>query len=398
MIDLTLSEEQLLLQKTARDFAEKEIAPAAVRMEAASDVDAAVREIGREVLAKGAALGFLSLLIPEADGGLGRPCIDMAILCEELAAADVAIAADLFSLTATMTQLVTLGGTTEQRARLLGPIVEGRPVIFSGALSEPAVAGSDLFYPEPDPSVGVRTHARREGDRYILNGSKSAFVTNGGVADVYFVLARTSLDRPLGESLTIFAIPTGTKGLTFSRNTELIGWRTTHHAQLFLDDVEVPEENRIGPDGGAMQIFGSCAYMPISLAACFVGLARSAQHYATSYAKDRRSWKRPIIEHQAVGLKLADMAVQTQMARLMVWDAAIAADKDPFAAGTFKGPAAKTAAVDAAIHNAQKSVEVLGAYGVTREYRAGRFLNDAWVGYACDFTRDMLRLGLVPFL
>lgn len=396
MIDLSLTEEQRLLQTTARDFAQREIAPVVSRLEAADDAERTA--IGRELVAKGAALGFLSLLVPEADGGLGRPCIDAAILCEELAAADVAIAADLFGLTATMTQLISVGGNAEQKTRFLGPIARGEPVIFSGALSEPGVAGSDLFYPQPDPTVGVRTIARRDGDRYRLNGAKSAFVTNGGVADHYFVMARTDLARPLAETLTIFVVPAGAKGLSFAKPTDLIGWRTTHHGQMFFDDVEVPLENRIGEEGSAMRIFGSCAYMPISLAACFVGLARHAQDCAVGYAKDRRSWNRPIIEHQAVGLKLADMAVQTHMARLMVWDAAIAADTDPFAAGTFKAPAAKSAAVDAAIHNAQKAVEILGAYGVTREYPTGRLLNDAWVGYACDFTRDMLRLGLVPFL
>ncbi len=138
--------------------------------------------------------------------------------------------------------------------------------------------------------------------------------------------------------------------------------------------------------------------MPICLAAGFVGLARAAYEYALDYAKTRKSGGKRIIEHQAVALKLADMAVNVQTARLMVWDAAWAVEHDPMAAGTVKGPAAKTHAVDMAIRNAELAVQVLGGYGVASEYDAGRFLQDAWVGYACDFTRDVLRLGMVPFL
>jgi len=395
MVDLTLSAEQEMLRETARAFAANEIRPA---VEAVERKQASAVAVARDLVKKGAGLGFLSLLVPEAYGGLGRPCIDMALLCEELAIGDLGVAADLFSLTATMTQLVAMGGTDEQKRKFLGPIGRGESVILSGALSEPSIAGSDLFFPGGDPAIGVRTQARLQGDRYLLQGAKSAFVTNAGVADWYFVLARTDLTRPLAETLTIFAVPAGAPGLSFSQNTELIGWEATHHAQLFLDSVEVPVEHRIGEEGGAMRLFGSCSYMPVCLAACFVGHSRAAFEYAKHYAQERQSWGAPLIRHQAVALKLSDMFAQTHLARLGVWDAAIAADADPFAAATLKAPLAKTAAVDAAIHNAQKAVEILGAYGITREYRAGRMLTDAWVGYACDFTRDMLRLGMVPFV
>jgi alkylation response protein AidB-like acyl-CoA dehydrogenase len=145
-------------------------------------------------------------------------------------------------------------------------------------------------------------------------------------------------------------------------------------------------------------LLGAVAEMPVGLAACYVGLARAAYEYARTYAGQRVSWGRPIIEHQAVALKLADMYVDTQAARLMVWDAAHACETAPMAAGTVKAPAAKTFAVDVAIRNAQRCVEILGGYGVTKEYRAGKFLNDAMVGYACDFTRDLLRMGMVAFI
>jgi len=136
----------------------------------------------------------------------------------------------------------------------------------------------------------------------------------------------------------------------------------------------------------------------IGLAASYVGLARAAYEYALNYAKQRVSWGRPIIEHQAVALKLADMMINTQAARLVVWDAAVTAETSPQLAATVKAPSAKTFAVDVAIKNAQTAVEILGGYGVTKECLAGKFLADATIGYSCDFTREVLRLGVVNFL
>ena len=134
------------------------------------------------------------------------------------------------------------------------------------------------------------------------------------------------------------------------------------------------------------------------LAACFVGLARASYEYVKDYVQQRKSWGKPLIEHQAVALKLSDMYVDLQAARLLVWEAALAVDTNPMLAATLKGPAAKTNAVDVAIRNSQRAVEMLGGYGITTEYPVGRYLNDAWIGYACDFTRDLLRLGMKQFL
>ncbi|MEQ8405796.1 MAG: acyl-CoA dehydrogenase family protein [Oceanicaulis sp.] len=398
MIDLSLSEDQRMLQRTARDFAERVVAPFADRAAQRADDDPQTDAEIRAVLSEGAGLGFTALLVPESEGGLARPVIDLALLLEELGRADITVAADLFNLTATMAQLVVMAGAPDQKRDLLSPLARGEPMLFSGALSEAGVAGSDLFCPEPDPAMGVKTRARRDGRDYVLSGAKSAFVTNAGAADHYFVMARLDPERPAAETLTIFVVPKDAAGLSFGANTRLIGWKGSRHAEVYLDDVRLPETARLGGEGDAMRLFGSAAAMPVGLAACFVGLARAAYEDALAYARERRSWGKPIIEHQAVALKLADMRVRLDAARLLVWDAALACDADPMAAATLKAPAAKSAAVDAAIANAQACVEIHGAYGVTREYRAGRYLNDAWVGYACDFTRDMLRLSMTPFL
>ena len=244
----------------------------------------------------------------------------------------------------------------------------------------------------------MKTVAQRNGDTYILNGNKSALVTNAGIADGYFIIARTALDLPMRDSMSIFYVKADTPGLMFGKKTEMIGWKASHHAAIHLDNVRVPAENLIGQEGQAAALLMLLPEVAIGLAASYVGLARAAYEYALNYAKQRVSWGRPLIEHQAVALKLADMMVDTQAARILVWDAACAADTDPQLAATVKAPGAKTFAVDVAIKNAQKAVEILGGYGVTKEYQAGKFLADAWIGYSCDFTRDILRLGLVNFM
>ncbi len=398
MIDFRLSEEQQLLQKTARDFARREILPVADLIHQSETRNAEPWSHCEDMYRKGKELGFTTLLVPEAYGGLGLRCIDAAIVFEELATADISIAADYFSLNATVPLIILTAGSEQQKSRWLEEFCNSESMMLSGALSEPNVAGSELFCPIPDPKLGIKTFAERKGDEYIVNGQKSAFVTNSGLAENYFILARTDLTRPQFESISIFYVPAGTPGLKTGKRTEMIGWHTSRHAEVFLDQVRVPVTNRIGAEGAAVQVMSSLPQMPICLAACFVGLARAAYDCAFNYANTRKSGGVTINQHQSVALKLADMYVDLQTARLLVRDAAISVDSDPMTAATLKAPAAKTHAVDVAIRNAQRAVEILGGYGITAEYPAGRYLNDAWIGYACDFTREMLRLGMAPFL
>jgi alkylation response protein AidB-like acyl-CoA dehydrogenase len=394
MIDLTPTEEQIALRDTARSFATRELAPAVERVYADDGHGLDPWPLLRGVVARGCELGFVSMLVPEAEGGGGSTCLDAAIVFEELGSVDVAAAASYFSLSATLAQLIARAGTPEQKRRWLAPVIAGQPVLFSGALSEPDRAGSDLFSPQADPRVGVQTVARQGADGFVVSGTKSAFVTNAGIADAYLVMARTRFDAPPAQSLTMFYVPADAAGLSVGSRTTLSGWRTSHHAEVVLDDVHVPAENVIGTVGEAGSVFASSPEISICLAACFVGLARAAYDLASRYANERVSWGVPISEHQAVALRLSEMAIDVQAARLLVWDAAIAAVADPMLAATRKAPAAKVFAVDAAIRCTQRAVETLGAYGVTTEYRAARYLNDAWVGWSCDFTRDLLLLGM----
>jgi alkylation response protein AidB-like acyl-CoA dehydrogenase len=398
MIDFSLTQEQQMLQSQARDFAQNEVLSIVQIIEESFNPEMESWDFCKQVFHKGSELGFTSLMVPKELGGVGGKCIDLAIVLEEIGAVDVSVACSYFNLTAAMSLFVSRVATQEQQKRILSFVKSGKPHLFSAAESEPNVATSDLFCPFPDPNIGMKTFAARQGNAYILNGTKSSLVTNAGIADAYIIIARTAMDKPLRESLSIFYIPTDTPGIKFGKKTQMIGWKASHHAEIYLDNVSVPAENLIGQEGEAGKLLMLLPEVAIGLAASYVGLARAAYEYALNYAKQRVSWGRPIIEHQAVALKLADMMINTQAARLMVWDAAVTAETSPQLASTIKAPAAKTFAVDVAIKNAQMAIEILGGYGVTKECLAGKFLADATIGYSCDFTREILRLGLVNFL
>ena len=397
MIGFTPTPEQIMLQRTARDFAVANIAPLAARAKR-DGVPADSWPWVQPMYEAGVALGLTKVFVPEAMGGLGLTCLDAAILLEEIGAADVGVASDYFAANMTMPLMMLRGGTSGQAADFCQAFTAHPGMVLAGAQSEPNVGGSELMMGGTDPAHGPKLRAHRDGDDYVLSGNKSAFITNARAAHQYFIIARTDAAKSVMEGLTIFQIPAGTPGLSVGKATELIGWPLSAHAEVRLDGVRLPVSARIGAEGGAGMIFASVPEMPVCLAACFVGLARAAYEYALAYAKERRSGGVPLIEHQAVALKLAQMASDLHAARLCVWDAAAACATDPFAAGVFKAPLAKARAVDVAIANASRCVEILGAYGVSREYEAGRFLADAWVGYACDFTRDVLHLGVARFL
>lgn len=395
MIDFTLTEEQQLLQKTARDFAEKEIRPVAEKIEQMGELSTEETwALVEGIFKKAVEIGFTTLYIPERYGGGGRGPIDGAIISEELAAADIGIANALGAVMG-YPMFIVAAGTEEQRQRWLPEMCSGEVHVMAGAQSEPNVAGSELFCPYPDPKLGLKTVARRDGDEYVISGAKSAFITNAGVAKSYFLVCRTDLTRPPAESMSLFYVPADLPGFSVGKRTHMLGMKTGFHAELFLDDVRVPKECLLGREGEALSILSQVLGQGLGIQ--FVGLARAAYQYALEYAKQRTSWGQPLIKHQAVALKLADMEIEIQAARLLSWDAACAAQRLDPAAG-IKGIASKTYAVDIAIKTAENAVKILGAYGVTKEYKTAKYMCDALMGYACDFTGDLLRLRIADSL
>ncbi|MFI0406711.1 acyl-CoA dehydrogenase family protein [Actinomadura sp. 3N508] len=382
-------EERAALREAVAGFARRRVAPALP----AGDAEMAAHT--HRVLLKGAAgLGLPGLLIPERYGGGGGTQLDNVAVAEELGAVDAGFAAGL-NLTMTVPGLILAAGTAEQRTSWLPSIAAGETVL-AGAMNEPDVAGSELFDPAPGAESGYRTRARRDGDGYVIDGAKAQWVTNAGVADAYVVFARTATGRPGVESTSAFWVPAATAGLTCGPRSRLLGLRTGFHAEVFLDGVRVPAAARIGPEGEALRLLMTATPgMAVGLAAVFVGVARAAEELARAHTAERRSWGRPLRDHQAVALELADMAITVRSARLLVREAATALDEgaapDELAVLV---PAAKTRAVDAAIDCAQRAVRLHGATGVTTGAGPERLLRDAWTGYSCDFTREMLHLGI----
>ncbi len=400
MIDFSLSEEQRMYQQTARDFALKEIKPVAEAIKHMDRSKLTPWDLCRELYRKGSSLGFTRTLIPAEYGGLGGTCMDNVIIMEELGAVDVAIAASYFNVSATSPIIILKGGNEAQRKRWLTAMAEDDDYVLSSASSEPNVSGADAFCPVPDPKIGLKSFARRDGDHYVLNGSKSGFSTNAGAAKAYFIMARTDLDKPGIEATSMFFVPADTPGLTVGKKTELIGWKSAMHCEVFLDDVRISVDNRIGEEGANFGMFFMevIPYLGAGLAACYVGQARAAFEYAYEYANQRISWGQPIINHQAVALKLADMLVDLEAARLMVWKLAWAADSGDMGTAALLSAGAKSFTMDVAIKNAERCVRILGGYGIAAEYDAGKFLVDAWVGEPCDGTRDLLRLNMLNLL
>ena len=396
MIGFSPSDDQRELQRLARRFAAAELAPLAVRMDGGDHGDS-TRDAYLAMYAKAAQIGLHALLIATEHGGTSGTCLDNVLVQEELGAVDVGLAGSL-NLCTCMPVMIAAGADAGQRSAWLDELARSNDHILAGALNEPDVAGSELFCPLPEASLGVRTVARRDGEDYVIRGSKVGFVTNAGVAKAFMVFART--DRSAGplEGTSVFYVPADAPGVSVGRPTALLGMRSSWHAEVVFDDVRVDARRRIGPEGRGLELMGAgAAPMALGLAAAFVGLARAARDAAIEYASQRTSWGRPLREHQAVALRLAEIELDVRAARLLVWEAALAVDGgDPAAARLV--PAAKAFAVDAATRAAEHAVKVHGGYGVATEYPVEKLLRDAHTGWSCDFTGDMLRLQLAQAL
>ena len=379
--------ETSILAETVRAFATEKVA---AHLDAGEQMPAGAY---RELVRQAAGLGLTGLLIPEQYGGSGGTHSDAVVVAEELGAVDAGFAAGL-SLTMTVPGLVLAAGDAEQRARWLGPVAAGE-AILAGAMNEPSRAGAELFNPRPGPAADFRTRAVRDGDTYVLDGAKAQWVTNAGVASDYIVFARTA-----PGAATAFWVPASTPGLTAGPRSHLLGLRSGFHAEVFLDDVRVPVTARIGAEGDGLRLLmSSTPGMAVALAAVFVGVARSAYEMTLAFTSHRHSWGEPLRRHQAVALELAEMAIDVRTARLLVREAATALDHDaPPRELAVLLPSAKTRAVDAAISCAQSAVRLHGATGVTTGAGPEKLLRDAWTGYSCDFTRELLHLGIAANL
>ncbi|HKU98791.1 MAG TPA: acyl-CoA dehydrogenase family protein [Vineibacter sp.] len=367
-----LTERQRMIRETARQFAQRELAPGA----AARDREG---RFPSEAFVRMGELGLLGMMVPEEFGGTGTDCVSYYLALMEIAAADGA-ASTAFQVHNSLACMPILKfGTAEQKERFLRPLAAGRQ-LGAFCLTEPE-AGSD--------AAAIKTRARRAGNKFVLNGVKQ-FITSGRSADVAVVFAVT--DPAAGKKgISAFIVPTTTPGYTVARVEHTMGQRSTDHCQIVFDDCEVAPDQMLGEEGEGLSIaLANLEGGRIGVAAQSVGMARTAYEAALAYAKDRRTFGKPIIEHQAVSFRLADMATTLHAAELMVLRAA--ALRDAAAPCLKEASMAKLFASEAAEKVCSAAIQIHGGYGYLSDFPVERIYRDVRVCSIYEGTSDIQRL------
>ncbi|HHY59600.1 MAG TPA: acyl-CoA dehydrogenase [Clostridia bacterium] len=376
-MDYRLTDEQLALQKMAREFAQREIVPLARKMDEQEELDPFL-------VKRLAEYGLQSLNTPVEYGGSGLDAMGICIVLEELArgCASVAVAS---AATALAAYPLLLAGTDEQKKRFLPPIGEGGG-LASFCLTE-AEAGSD--------AASIATTAVRVGREYVLNGIK-AFVSNGGLAEFYLVFATT--DRTKGsKGISAFVVPKGTPGLRIGKKLKTMGIRAADTREIVLEDVRVPAGHLVGREGqGFVLAMEALDLARPGVGAMSVGIAQAAFDMALQYAKQRHQFGKPIAEFQTIQMMLADMAMKVEAARHLVYQAAFTLEQGlPF---TKEAAMAKAFASDVAMEVTTQAVQILGGYGFTRDYLAEKYMRDAKIMQIFEGTNQIQRLVIAKQL
>jgi alkylation response protein AidB-like acyl-CoA dehydrogenase len=367
-----LSEEQLMIQQAARDFAQQELKPGVIERDEHQKFPAEqVKKLGE--------LGFLGMMVSEKYNGSGLDAISYVLVMEELSKIDASASV----VVSVNNSLVCYGleayGNEFQKEKYLKPLAAGEK-IGAFCLSEPE-AGSD--------ATSQRTTAEDKGDYYLLNGTKN-WITNGSSASTYLVIAQTHPELR-HKGINAFIVEKGTEGFTIGPKENKLGIRGSDTHSLMFNDVKVPKENRIGEDGfGFKFAMKTLEGGRIGIAAQALGIAQGAFELATQYAKERKSFGKPIAEHQAIAFKLADMATQIEAARLLVYKAAWLKDQgQPY---TQAGSMAKLFASKVAMDVTIEAVQVHGGYGFVKEYHVERLMRDAKITQIYEGTSEIQKM------
>ncbi|WP_189973690.1 acyl-CoA dehydrogenase family protein [Streptomyces avidinii] len=371
-MNMELSEEQTAVRRLARDFTEREVVPYTAEWDRAESVD-------RAIVKKLGALGFLGLTVPEEYGGSGGDHLAYVLVTEELGRGDSAVRGIVSVSLGLVAKTIAAWGTEDQKHAWLPRLCSGDALGCFG-LTEPGT-GSD--------AGSLTTRAVREGDAYVLDGSKM-FITNGTWADVVLLFARTG-DEPGHRGVSAFLVPTDTPGLTRREIHGKLGLRGQATAELVLDGVRVPASAMIGPEGKGFSVaMSALAKGRMSVAAGCVGIAQAALDAALSYAARREQFGKPIAHHQLVQELIADISVDVDAARLLTWRVADLIDRgQPFAT---ESSTAKLFASEAAVRAASNALQVHGGYGYIDEYPAGKLLRDARVMTLYEGTSQIQKL------
>ena len=372
-VSFALTDEQKALRELAREFAANEIRPVE------HEHDVAMRHPA-EIVARAHAVGLMNLHVPEEYGGLGLSCFDGMLVGEELYWGCSGIGT---SITANGLGAgpVVLYGSDEQKARWLAPLIES-PILCSFGLSEPG-AGSDV--------ASMKTTAARDGDEYVLNGSKT-FITNAGYADWTVVFAKTDA-KGGSKGMSAFIVPMDAPGVTIEQHLDKMGQRATDTSAFALQDVRVPVENRIGEEGDGFKIaMATLDGTRPGTAIGAVGVAQAAYDHSVEYAKERVTFDVPIAMHQAVSFMIADMATEVEASRLLCWQAAWMLDEGLGRGATLYSSFAKRFAADTAMKVTTDAVQVFGGYGYMKEYPVEKLMRDAKLFQIYEGTSQIQRL------
>lgn len=371
-MNFTLTEEQEALRKLVRDFAMKEVAPSAAQRDEEEVFDRAIfNKMGR--------IGLTGIPWPEEYGGAGLDFVSYVIAVEELSRVCASTGVTLSAHLSLASWPIFKFGTEEQKQKYLRPLALGEKLGAYG-LTEPS-AGTD--------AASLRTTAVRDGDEYILNGTKM-FTTNGGEADIYVVFATTDASKK-AKGVTAFIVEKGMPGFTFGKKEKKMGIRSSPTVELIFDQCRVPMANVLGEEGQGFKI----AMMTLDggrngIAAQALGIASGALDAALEYAKTRTQFNRPITDFQAIQFKLADMATQVEAARLLTYQAAWLEDNQlPYGKASAM---AKVFASDAAMYVTTEAVQIHGGYGFTRDYAVERFMRDAKITQIYEGTNEVQRI------
>lgn len=370
-MDFALTEDQRAIQDMARAFAEAELAPHSARW----DED---KHFPVDVMRKAAELGFAGIYVQEEHGGSGLGRTDAAVIFEELSRGDVSTAA-FISIHNMAAWMIDRFGSDDLRARYVPRLVT-MDLIASYCLTEPG-SGSD--------AAALRTTARRDGDHYVLNGSK-AFISGAGTSDVYVVMARTGEDGPKG--ISTFVVDKDTPGLGFGAQEKKMGWNSQPTAIVSFDDCRIPAANLLGKEGdGFRYAMMGLDGGRLNIAACSLGGARLALETAQDYVKSRKQFGRAIGDFQTIQFKLADMATQLDAARLMVLRGAWAMDTG-HPEKTKWCAMAKRLATDACFQVADDALQLHGGYGYLKDYPLERIVRDLRVHRILEGTNEIMRV------
>ncbi|HEX3219221.1 MAG TPA: acyl-CoA dehydrogenase [Candidatus Limnocylindria bacterium] len=371
-MDFALSPQHEEIRRTVRDFAEREIIPVADHLERKG-------EFPHDIIRKAAGLGLLGVPYPEDVGGTGLDSLAYAITIEELSRASGSVGIIVSAHTSLGCNPLYLAGTPEQKDRYLRPMASGE-VLGAYGLTEPG-AGSD--------SRGTRTRAHRDGDAWVLNGSKR-FITNAGVAGTYIVTAVTDREADSGK-ISAFIVEADTPGFSIGRMEEKMGLHASNTGELIFQDCRIPAANLLGEEGEGDKLFlKTLDGGRIGIGAMALGLAQAAYEAASAYAKERKQFDRPIASFQGVAFKIADMAVGIDAARLLVYRAAWLKDcGKPY---TTEAAMAKLFASEVARQVTNDAVQVHGGYGYVTEYHVERYLRDAKLTEIGEGTSEIQRL------